>query len=143
MVLKLIQKLQAISVNDVATESLEAATDQLRDRQKDQLLSGLNSKGQKIGRYQSKKYASFKNQMNPAPGFGVPDLRLTGGFYKGIYSDVRGETVLIDSTDEKTTALVKKYGESVFGLNKPTKREFIKQDLRPIFMRIIRAKTGL
>lgn len=81
--------------------------------------------------------------MNPVPGLGIWDLRLTGDFYRSIYAEVRGDKVIIDATDEKTESLVKRAGEEIFGLNKPTKEEFIKQDLEPVFLRKIKSELKL
>ena len=122
---------------------MEAVGPQLADRQRDQMLEGKNKKGARIGRYRSGAYARMKEVMNPLPGFGVPDLRLTGEFFKQIYVDIRDNTVIVDSTDEKTQSLVNKYGEEIFGLSKNTKSEFIKKDLRPVFMKKISEATGL
>jgi len=141
--LQLKKRLEALKVDRVSQDSMEAVSNQLADRQRDQMLEGKNRKGARIGRYRNPAYARMKEVMNPLPGFGVPDLRLTGEFYKQVYVDVRDNTVIIDSTDEKTQSLVNKYGEEIFGLNENTKAEFIRKDLRPVFMQKISEATGL
>jgi hypothetical protein len=140
--LKLIERIKRTEVDTIIEETMEDASPLITDRQKDQMLGGLNSEGKKIGRYRSPAYASMKNRMNAIPGFGVPDLRLTGDFYKGIYTEVRGDKLIIDSVDEKTQDLADKYGETIFGLNKVTKKEAIK-DIKPLFLNKIRNAIGL
>jgi hypothetical protein len=136
-------KIQKVDVDQVIETSMEEVSPLMSDRQRGQMIEGVNKKGAKIGRYRNAAYARKKNQMNPIPGFGIPDLLLTGAFYRGIYTEVRGSRVIIDSTDEKAPKLVKQYGEEIFGLNKSTKVEFIREDLRPVFMREIKKATGL
>jgi hypothetical protein len=136
-------KIKSVNVGEVIESSMEDAAPLIADRQKDQMRDGVNQKGAKIGRYRNPAYARKKNAMNPLPGFGVPDLLLTGAFYKGIYADVRGDKLILDSTDGKTPKLAKQYGEEIFGLNRSTKAEFIREDLRPVFMKRIKKATGL
>ncbi len=139
----LYDKIKKVDTELVIQDSMEEVSPLITDRQKGQMLEGVNSKGARIGRYRSGAYAQMKAAMNPIPGFGVPDLLLTGQFYKSIFTEVRGDKVLTDATDEKTQSLVNKYGEEIFGLNKATKSELIKGDLRPVFMKNIRKATGL
>jgi hypothetical protein len=142
-ILSMIKRVQSFDVTKAAAEAMEEAAPLLTDRQKDQLLEGKNAKGQKIGRYRNPAYARMKAAMNPVPGLGVPDLKLTGDFWKGIYVDIRGDRVIIDSVDEKTQDLVDKYSEAIFGLNKNTKAEFVREDLRPVFIKTVREKLKL
>lgn len=139
----LIKKFRSLNIEQVAQDSMESALPQLVDRQKDQMLSGLNKKGKIIGKYKSAAYANLKHSMNPIPGLGVPDLLLSGDFYRKIYGDVRGNTLILDSTDEKAGFLAKRFGEEIFGLNKDSKKEFIKEDLKPAFMTEIKKVVRL
>jgi hypothetical protein len=142
-ILGLRNKIQNVNVDKVIQESMEEVAPLITDRQKGQMIEGTNKKGAKIGRYRNAAYAQKKNQMNPIPGFGIPDLLLTGAFYKGIYTEIRGSRVIIDSTDEKTPKLARQYGEEIFGLDKSSKVELVREDLRPVFMREIKKATGL
>ena len=141
-ILSLLQRVQSLNVNTVSQDTMEEAAPIVESWQRDQLLGGKNREGKKIGRYRNPAYAQMKHSMNAVPGLGVPDLRLTGDFYRGIYTDVRGDKIIIDSTDEKTQDLVDKYGEVIFGLSKDTKKEAVK-DIRPIFMQNVRKAVKL
>jgi hypothetical protein len=106
-------------------------------------MDGLNALGEQIGKYRNPAYARRKNAMNPLPGFGIPDLKLSGAFHRQVYAETRGDKVILDSTDPKTQKLVDKYGEEIFGLNKVSKIEFIKESLRPKFLSVIRKALQL
>lgn len=142
-ILELLNRVKELNVQDVSERSMEEAAPEMTKRQREQMMKGINSKGKKIGRYRSPAYARLKNQMNPVPGLGTPDLRKTGEFHKDIYTEIRGEDVILDSYNEKTEALAKKYGEVIFGLAKDSKSEFVNEDLRPVFMKNVREKLKL
>lgn len=84
--------------------------------QKDQMFHGLNSDDAPIGQYKSPLYAAQKNAQNPTPGFGIPDLRLKGDFYSGIFADARAEGIVVDSADYKSSDLMAKFSERIFTL---------------------------
>lgn len=100
--------------------------------QKDQMFHGLNSDDAPIGQYKSPLYAAQKNAQNPTPGFGIPDLRLTGEFYSGIFADPRAEGIVVDSADFKSSDLMAKFSERIFTLG-PVRL--------PIFNEIVQPKV--
>ena len=104
---------------------------------------GLNADGDPIGQYQSEIYAEMKHSMNPLPGFGVPDLKLTGAFYRATSVSVGSQTLKIDSSDSKSTELQAKYGKEIFGLNGVYKREYLNESLGPVFRSSITSIIGL
>lgn len=92
-----------------------------------QLLSGIDSKGKKLKTYRNKEYAAFKDNINPLPGFGTPDLKLTGSFQANMYLQFKasvGWPVSFYSTDSKTQKLVDQYGKSIFGLTQDNLKNF-------------------
>jgi hypothetical protein len=139
----MINRVEKANIDKVITESMEEVAPLITDRQRDQWIQGLNSKGQKIRRYRSASYAKLKHAMNPVAGLGFWDLDLTGQFKKETFTEIRGDKVIIDSTNEKTQSLVDRAGEEIFGLNKPTKKELINDDLQPVFMKNIRKELKL
>lgn len=141
--LDIVKRFEGLNVDTVSQEAMEQVTTPLKEKQKDQLLSGLNRMGEQIGKYRSPAYAKKKYAMNPLPGEGIPDLKLTGAFHREVYAEVRGDKVIVDSTNDKTQALVNKYGEKIFGLNTEKKIEFIKEDLKPAFIREIKKTLKL
>jgi hypothetical protein len=141
--LNMLDRVKAMDVSAIVTETMEAVTPDIKASQQGQMLKGLNARGTRIGMYRSGAYAVIKNRMNPVPGYGVPDLKLTGEFHREIYAEIRGDKVIIDSVNEKTEALAKKYGEEIFGLNAESKTTLIEDVVRPQFMKKVRDKLKL
>lgn len=84
----------------------------------DNLLKGLTPLGQKLKpSYSRERYKRAKNKLNPLPGIGTPDLKLTGDFHKSFYVVAKNEQFSLEASDDKTGLLSKKYGEkNIFGL---------------------------
>ena len=73
----------------------------------------------------------YKNQKNPEPGLGNPDLNETGDFWRGFRFKVLNKNQYeILSTDSKNDMLVKKYGEDIFGMSDDSKEDFVKNIYR-------------
>ena len=93
--------------------------------QKRQMMKGLASDGGKIGEYASEDYAEEKFRLSDEAGFGNVDLRLHGPFQNRIKVEVSDEGIDVDSDDEKTEALVEKYGKRIWTLNDNSRQEFV------------------
>lgn len=102
--------------------------------QKDQLFAGFNSRGQRLIPYAWPWYAQKKAQMNPAPGYGNPDLKLTGAFYNSIRADIDDEGFQVYATDEKAQMLEEKYGNEIYTLGEDAKKGYINEELQPVFI---------
>lgn len=133
-------KLAAVNVGEVSFESVNETRETIAEIQKGQMYKGLNGEGKKIGRYRSNKYARAKSSMNPLPGLGIPDLKLTGAFYAGMITKVDPETFVTTSTDSKNEALTQKYDP--FGLDAQSKIEYAEK-LRPVLVKNAKLKLQL
>jgi len=100
---------------------------QLIDLNQSQLLSGRNSRGEELGQYRSASYAALKNRLNPLPGYGVWDLRLSGDLYRAMFIEADSFPVTIDSSDIKAD---KFRDASPFGLEVKNKNEF-REEIKP------------
>lgn len=99
----------------------------LIDLNQQQLYSGRNSRGEVLGEYRSRDYAIFKNRLNPLPGLGVWDLRLSGNLYDGMFVEADSFPVTIDSSDSKAG----KFRDlSPFGFDGKSKDEIV-QETKP------------
>lgn len=124
------------------SEATKATTDVFEVQQREQLKAGKTKTGASISpRYQSNSYAARKAAINPLPGFGVPDLRLTGEFQRLI--DVEAATDVFDiiSKDEKGAALENKYSD-IFGLGGEYKTPYLVR-LSGVIKEKISTLTGL
>ena len=62
--------------------------------------------------------------MNPSVGFGRADLYYTGAFYRGWSLLITNTGFLFDSSDSKTSDLISKYGQNIFGIRKDNLESF-------------------
>jgi hypothetical protein len=136
----MIKRMQSLNVKEVSYESVVETKETITEIQKDQMYHGLDGQGKKIRRYRSVKYARAKNEMNPLPGLGTPDLKLTGAFYRYFQTKVTPEAFSTSSTDEKNDALTAKYDP--FGLDKESKSEYAGK-LRPVLVKNVKEKLML
>lgn len=142
--LKLIENFKKLDVGKVSSEAMDAKKEFVADAQREQLKQGISSVGGTLRKYRSAAYARKKNQMNPLPGLGNPDLKLTGAFYRGITASVNSGKIILKSTDEKSQSLEAKYGEDlIFGIYPEEKALFIAEHLKPEFNKRIRSEVGL
>lgn len=91
--------------------------------------------------YRKQYYRVFKNEINPAPGLGNPDLYLTGSFYQGIGVVVTDTTYTVSSDSENAERLEIKYGSQIYGLTPQNKAAYCAETLKPAI--ITNLKTTL
>jgi hypothetical protein len=135
------KKFEALNTDDVLAKAFESSVDGFTAEQKKQLYAGLNKEGGRLRKYRNNKYARVKNEMNPAPGLGNPDLFVTGAFYEGVEVKLAGQAIDIQSIDEKGPDLKEKYHP--FGLGGDYRKEFIDNVYQPNFRKEVKKRTGL
>lgn len=155
-----LQCLEQLKVRTIARRVFEKNSKAMVLMNMGQLFIGKNSKGENLRPYAPWKmedgteYADFKEELNPRPGWGNPDLKLTGSFYKGMFAKLEGDNIIQDSTDKKSEWLKKHYdgddselpldGESnIFGLTDENHVHFVQEVYYPDFKKEIQAVTGL
>ncbi len=133
-------KLLALDVQKIASDSMNQTKDDLIEWQKDQLFSGKTSSNTPI----RPPYKSVTRRIKRAKGQPTDRVTLkdTGDFYDGIIADVGLYTFRLTSDDAKTFKLEGKYGSKIFGLNKVSRAGY-STDLRPVFIRNIKTALGL
>lgn len=127
------ERVAAIDVKSAAVDAFEETEPTYIAYNLDQMLHGIDSLGDTIGVYQSEKYAEKKYALNPLAGFGIIDLRLEGSFYGGATAKVRGDLIVISSTDEKDPKLEAAYGKSIWGLTDDNKRKYVQGEFGNAF----------
>lgn len=111
---------------------------------KNQLYHGLRSDGYEIHPpYANKYYSRKKRAMNQKAGAGIPDLFLTGSFYKGFQVSVTKDTFEVDSVNDKSSSLKSKYSDKIFGLTNDSKREYALGAFFTALKEYIETGTGL
>lgn len=142
-IFEMLQNVRSINLTEEVPKIIEQTSYEITVLNQEQMYSGFDSNGNKIGAYRSKPYSEKKQIKNPKPGFGVPDLFVNGSFYKGMGVIVRKDTFEGNSVDVKTEKLIKDYGEDIFGLYDENKGKYANETLFGRVKDYITAKTGL
>jgi hypothetical protein len=115
-VIDMLEAVQKIDFDKVVNSALIDSSETYTLLQRDQMLSGLREDGKRIFNIKtgsdeySPRYAKFKGKKKPI------DLHKTGDFSNALFMEVNDKTLLIDSKDEKSKKLQKRYGKEIFGL---------------------------
>lgn len=128
----LLKAVENLNVREIALDSMGQTSQQFLKHQKDQLYAGFDSKGKRLHRYASSIYAEMKQRMNSTPGYGNPDLKLTGDFYRSFRADLDNEGLRISAWDEKAPMLEDKYGNDIYTLGEDAIKGYV-GDLQPVF----------
>ncbi len=154
-VLQTINALESLNIKEMAISAIEKNLQDMVTLNQAQLYEGKATSGKRFRRYAGRQYADVKNQMNPRPGLGNPDLYLTGNFYRAIFAELEGDNIIMDSTDEKSGLLQSKYdgnspgqlsadgeGSNIFGLTREN-WELFRDKCREDFCKEFEKRTGL
>lgn len=132
------------SLDDQALRIVAEIQDKITDLNKDQLMQGLDGTGQKLTpKYSRVRYARAKNSVNPLPGYGTPDLKLTGKFYSNFFVTAKKGVFEVDSSDEKRDKLALKYGKDIFLLTKENEDKINFEEIYPKLLEWILSQLQL
>lgn len=142
---EMLRRFQSINLDEQLPIIIQNTRGEMVRLNKMQLTLGKKSDNEFVTPgYSFATYAIQKEKQNPLAPFGVPDLRLTGDFYKGFYANVQGgQSVIFGSTDSKSDNLEAKYGKEIFGLNIDSKTEYTDETVMPEVRKYITGLTGL
>lgn len=132
-------RLKRLEIGQEIRKELAKNAEKLAELQTEQMSVGHNARGCKIGWYLNKDYAELKHTMNPKPGQGYVDLKLTGDFYEGVFAEIDMDDIIFDSTDSKSDDLQERYGEEIFGLDEEMTKQFQEQFYDDIMEKIQKA----
>ncbi len=102
----------------------------LAELNRSQLLEGNNEEGQPIGNtnpYRSVGYSNYKNELNPLPGKGNPDLRLSGDYWDSIDATIKNKEIEMIAKDEKAPQLAHYRGIGIAPFNYPEISELLRR----------------
>jgi hypothetical protein len=121
----LYQNAKAIDLADIFSDVIAKNEQHLINLNHNQLYKdSSDSEGNQLQQYNSLEYAREKESMNPGIGFRNTDLYYTGAFYRGWSLLITNTGFLFDSSDSKTSDLIEKYGQNIFGLRKDNLESF-------------------
>ena len=108
-----------------------------------QLQYGIDGKGQSLPTYANSGYAEKKQKQNPKSE-GHYDLHDTGDWYAGLFQEVTGEAIIIDSTDSKNGIINNMMEGYSFKSLTPENFDKIQQENAiPLFMETFKKATGI
>jgi hypothetical protein len=118
---------------------------QIQIKVTNQMDKGELSTGYKIApTYGSDYYAGIKNKLNPTPGYGTPDIRLTGDLYNEIDITANEDEYDIESNvPYAKSPSILKYGDNLLRMSEDSKQEYCDETLGPAIQSYITEKTGL
>lgn len=136
--------LAKIDLPRIIVSSIESTADEYIALNHTRLKKGLDKDGDEITPgYKILEYAIRKHDQNAAPGFGVPDLFLTGAFYRAFTIKVGFTSIFVTSMDEKAPKLSQKYGPAIFGLTPYDRTYYAKGVFYETLQKSITGATGL
>lgn len=138
----LLRKVENLNTDSIIEAAMEDTVSQFAEKQRRQLTDGFGSDGNRLKKYSNAIYAAKKARLNPIPGLGNPDHKLTGDYHRGIYMTVDGDKVRTGSFDNKQPYLEKRDPKSL-GLGGEYKSEYLEFDLSPVIQRKITDVIGL
>lgn len=126
IILELAEKLERVAnmQQEYAHEIINENEDLIAGLIEGQLNARQDGDNNPISPRYSPSYAAFK-------GFSTPDLKLTGDFHRSIYAQATQQGAAIGATDEKTDALVARYGAEVLKLSEQNADFFNRDTLLP------------
>ena len=140
-----IRRLKSLNLTEIAVSSMKETEKEFIDfNTQKELFVGLDSTGNQIDPlYGSASYAKKKAAINSLPGYGVPDLKLSGDFYKGMhFVSVTADKAIIESSVPYAKYLEKRYGEAIYGLNDKIRPDYIFGPYYSVLKSKVTAVTG-
>jgi hypothetical protein len=139
-VFDLLQSAQALEPDALMEAAMAAGGEVYVGQQQKQMFDGINSEGLAI----EPEYSPLTVQIKESKG--QPSSRVTlkdtGEFYKGIYTDPKGDKMYVDSKDSKSNELQEKYGDEIFGIQGEY-REPYTEKVQEVIITTVREKLRL
>lgn len=129
-------RIKALDINKEIKTSIESTKNEVADLNRERMLAGKRADGSSMPNYSKISVDVFGYPPGPIR------LKATGSFQEKITIEVTNIAIVQDSSDSKSKMLQGRYGETIFGMDKGGKEEYIK-DLRPQFQKQVRDKLGL
>lgn len=134
------KRFDKVNLVTLTTDAMEEVPNEVVQYNIDQLDEGKN----RIGDYILPEYHPVTVSVKKTKGqeFRFVTLQDTNEFRSKFFLNIAGNTYGINSSDSKTSALVAKYGEEIFGLTKAHQAELWEFGLSPLVVDKIRITTG-
>lgn len=142
----LIQKLKNVKVAVIAVEAIkQTEAEYLNIQTRKQMLYGIDATGNAISpSYTTNSYSKKKNRMNPLPGYGTPDLKVTGVLYRET-KFIKVDQTQIEIVSEAPYAkyVEGRYGSKIYGLSPKNRSAYAFGPFFKAFKKQLESLTGL
>lgn len=141
----LLDRLDKVELKPIIILCLEQSQYEILAFNRGQLYDGKDNTGSLISpMYAEERYAIVKEEENPVPGLGIPDLFVTGDFYNGMGVVVNSSqyNFTISSRDIKAPKLELKY-KNIYGLDPENTGYFSNEILKPKIVTELKERLGL
>lgn len=142
----LLDRLDKVELNPIIILCLETSKYEWLGLNRGQLHDGQDNTGHlQSPDYASEKYAEYKNQSNPVPGFGVPDLFITGDYYNSIQMTVNASQYNITTYSQGVSYApkIEKKWDRNYGLDPENTAYFSAEILKPKIIGELVKELGL
>lgn len=113
---KIAQRAKQTNVMQLALKEARNNSGLIADLNRQQLVVGENSRGQRIGRYTTPRYSAFKKRIGSQAPLGVPDLKLSGRLHKEIEANITPTKITIESKVPYDIFQERRYGKEIHNL---------------------------
>ena len=142
----LIQVLKGVKVAKIAVKAVkQTQTEYLNIQTQKQMLYGIDATGNKISpSYTTAAYSRQKQRFNPRPGYGIPDLRMSGDLYEETkFIKVDETQIEIESKVPYAKYVESRYGSDIYGLSPKNRGTYAFGPFFKAFKRGLEGITGL
>lgn len=128
------KRIKSLNKESLLKNAINEHTGEAIELNKDQLLHGIGEDGRKLTpQYSNPLYAAKKASQNPLPGFGVPDLILSGDYTDNFEAKIVNNAILrIESKDFKEAFLPGRYPKGQ-GLT-PENKEILQENISKTYV---------
>lgn len=143
---ELFEAVSKLRLRDELPEMIRETGGEIAKKVEAQMQKGQLSTGEKITpKYSNDYYAKIKASMNPMAGFGTPDGKLSGDYYRGmgvaIISD--DEYAIESDVPYSHNPSLEQYGDNFTRLSEESKDEYCQETLLPKIQAYVTDITGL
>jgi hypothetical protein len=133
----LLKRVENLDIDSIIEKTFVRNEEKFAEKNRQQLFEGFDKDGERLKEYRSTLYAEVKHRMNPIPGEGNPDFKVTGAFYRGIEVRVDAPAIRTLLYDEKSEKLLER-DPNIIGLGGKFKSDLITETLQPELVKDIR-----
>ena len=142
-ILAMLNRFRALNLEAIAAEVAEGTEQDLITLNQNQLFMGQDADGKPLPRYHSFKNARVKNAMNPLPGLGIPDYKLTGEMYRQMFVDFDSNGKYIIKSAVPYFGKLTARGGNPFGVQPNNKEVYTRNVFNGKFVQIVSRQTGV